>query len=285
VDTPLATAGGSILLFGTIVACAAIIVAIAVWASSRMGALGKRVQLRPRAAWGRVAAPIGVAVGALAAGFLVTLLLGWGLGLLTKWTQVESFHSTSAQWIAKNRVDSLDWAVSRITMIGGQPFTFGLALIAGLIFSLVHRDPLPMLVAVVAVAGMWELKLLIAHLVDGPPPPQSLTIGEPAPYPSGGAIRLAVAGGFTAWMLTRLRPGRRALWWGLFALALFLEMATRVYLNRHWILDVVFGAVIGLAWLAVLITDVWALDRARRSSRNQPSSTQAEPRALPEGVG
>jgi membrane-associated phospholipid phosphatase len=86
-------------------------------------------------------------------------------------------------------------------------------------------------------------------------------------------------------MLTRLRPDRRALWWGLFALALYVEMATRVDLNRHWILDVVFGALIGLTWLAVLMAAVWALDRTRRSSRERSSSSDVEARALPEAVG
>lgn len=94
-------------------------------------------------------------------------------------------------------------------------------------------------------------------LYDRPRPPGSLIETSAASFPSGHAV----AGTVTAfWLVIALAAPTPRRWrWGAWAVVFAFAMAlSRVYLNAHWLSDVVagglFGAAVAFGWPALLMT-------------------------------
>jgi undecaprenyl-diphosphatase len=93
-------------------------------------------------------------------------------------------------------------------------------------------------------------------LYDRPRPPSGLIETSGAAFPSGHAIAATVT---AFWFVIALVPPTPGRWrWGAWAVAFaFLMGLSRVYLNAHWLSDVVAGALLGaglaFGWPALLM--------------------------------
>ena len=112
-----------------------------------------------------------------------------------------------------------------------------------------------------------------------PPTSEAVPPFETSPsFPSGHALNSTVIAGVVAYLvirrlerqLTRLLAVGIAFVW---AVAIGLS---RVFLGHHWLTDVMFGWVIGLAWLTVVVV-AHRLYLTVRSDRGQDEPTRARP--------
>ena len=95
-------------------------------------------------------------------------------------------------------------------------------------------------------AGTGVLQLVAKRLIDRPRPNL-----EPWGFPSGHVLSLVVLLGLAAYVLSGSRARRpwRVLGGVLAAATLILVAASRLYLDMHWISDVLGGFTLGLAYL------------------------------------
>jgi membrane-associated phospholipid phosphatase len=121
---------------------------------------------------------------------------------------------------------------------------------------------------------------LLKALYDRPRPPGSLIATSAASFPSGHAI----AGAVTAFgVVIMLVPPTRSRWkWGAWAVTFSFFMAlSRVYLNAHWLSDVVAGGLLGaglaLGWPAALMTFVREPEREAATASGAAAAAGAAP--------
>ncbi len=157
------------------------------------------------------------------------------------------------------RTPHLDVIVTGFTNLGGA---IGMTIIATAITALMvwrWRSRTPLILMLVAVAGSLTFTYVGKAIVGRARPP--LTDAVP-PYeyafsfPSGHALNSTVIAGVVAYLVARRLSSRlaRALC-GIGAAIWALAMgASRVFLGHHWLTDVIFAWLLGLAWLALLIT-------------------------------
>jgi membrane-associated phospholipid phosphatase len=165
---------------------------------------------------------------------------------------------------------ALDQAISWRTPLSDQLVTWftnlggpvGMTIIAGVITILMvwrWRSATPLILMIIAVAGSLTFTRVGKAIVGRARPPLSDAI-PPYEYafsfPSGHTLNSTVIVGMVAYLVARRltsRVGRAlcviaaAIW----AIAMGLS---RVFLGHHWLTDVIFAWLIGLAWLALLIT-------------------------------
>ena len=120
-------------------------------------------------------------------------------------------------------------------------------------------------------------------LVGRARPPASLAVPplETSPsFPSGHTLNATVLIGLMAYLLL-LHQERRASRVATVVTAVVLVVAmglSRVYLGHHWLTDVVAAWLLGLGWLAAVITAhrvQLTLRRQRASSAARPASSRA----------
>jgi membrane-associated phospholipid phosphatase len=145
------------------------------------------------------------------------------------------------------------------THLGGP---VGMTIIASLITVAMvwrWRSRTPLILMLIAVAGSLAMTTVGKAVVGRVRPP--LTEAVP-PYeyafsfPSGHALNSTVIAGMVAYLLARrLRRRRTRVAVVIVAVGWALAMGlSRVFLGHHWLTDVMFGWLVGAAWLALLIT-------------------------------
>jgi membrane-associated phospholipid phosphatase len=145
------------------------------------------------------------------------------------------------------------------THLGGP---VGMTIIASLItIAMVWRwrSRTPLILMLIAVAGSLLMTTVGKAVVGRARPP--LTEAVP-PYeyafsfPSGHALNSTVIAGMVAYLLARrLRTQSARVVTVVIAIGWALAMGlSRVFLGHHWLTDVMFGWLVGGAWLALLIT-------------------------------
>lgn len=172
-----------------------------------------------------------------------------------------------------SRTPATEQLVTRFTDLGG---TVGMPIIAVLVTALLavtRRSWLPVVLMAVAATGSVLMTVLGKDLVGRVRPPVALAVPplETSPaFPSGHALNATVVLGVAAYLVML---GRRHLRSKLlvasavvgFVLAMGLS---RVWLGHHWLTDVMAGWLIGLGWLATVVTGhrvKVTLDRRQRS--------------------
>jgi membrane-associated phospholipid phosphatase len=141
--------------------------------------------------------------------------------------------------------------------------------------------------------AVWLLTWLMAEVVLSVAkaffhrgrPPNSLVAITGYSFPSGHAV--AAAATAVALLLVLMEPGPRRRKWELVAVAFTFVMAlSRVYLNAHWLSDVVAGVLLGTA-VALgsggLVTEIRDVAMRRRAARI--GHPVAEPQTLVPGSG
>lgn len=153
----------------------------------------------------------------------------------------------------------LDTAVTAYTDVGGVVGMPVLAVSLMVLLAVRRRSWTP--VILVCAAGLGSLLMTIAgkDLVGRTRPPLSLAVPpyEHSPsFPSGHTLNAVVISGVIAYLLVLRRRSRRGrvltvTLATVFALTMGLS---RVFLGHHWFTDVLAAWVLGLAWLAVVVT-------------------------------
>ena len=141
------------------------------------------------------------------------------------------------------------------------------------------RSRTPLLLMLIAVAGSLAMTTVGKAVVGRARPP--LTEAVPPfeyafSFPSGHALNSTVIAGMVAYLLARrLRTpaARAAVVIGAACWAIAMGLS-RVFLGHHWLTDVMFGWLLGAAWLALLITAhrLFLTVRRRRTVDPAPSS-------------
>ncbi len=158
-----------------------------------------------------------------------------------------------------DRSPDLNAGLTFFTHLGGP---LGMTLIAATITALMvwrWRSRTPLVLMLITVAGSLVATVVGKNEVGRLRPPQVDAVPpyETSPsFPSGHALNSTAIAGMVAYLLllhleSRLARVVTVVLAGVWAVAIGLS---RVVLGHHWLTDVMVGWVIGLAWLAVVVT-------------------------------
>ncbi len=200
---------------------------------------------------------------AVATGLALTIALGLivlagiVLGLLAYLVRTDSqlidIDASVAQWGADHAGPATERGLELITQLGETWLAVVLAIVVGVIGHL--RRPsrwIPVFLLTVLV-GQWLLTNGIKELLDRVRPtlnPIAETLGPS--FPSGHTTTAAAIWAAAALVLGRGMPrhGRAVLAGGAVGIAVAVA-CTRVFLDVHWLTDVIAGLFLGWAWFAV----------------------------------
>jgi undecaprenyl-diphosphatase len=218
-----------------------------------------------------VGAVLVVALTALAGGIYDAVEEGDGLA---------SFDHPVLQEALTLRSPGVDQALTWFTHLGGPA---GMTVIAAALTAAMTwrwRSWTPLLLMLITVAGSLAMTLIGKAVIGRVRPPQIDAVPpyETSPsFPSGHALNSTAIAGMVAYLML-LHLHRRAarvlavVLAGCWALSIGLS---RVFLGHHWLTDVMVGWVIGLAWLALVVT----AHRLFLTVRQPPPSLAAEAEA------
>lgn len=217
---------------------------------------------RVRSGFGRVS---GTAL-ALAAGAGVIIAICWPIGYgARKFTPND--HKVYNWVLPRSHTHWLHSAMSTLTKMSNNRETQ----VVGAIFMVLltvwwfgHRRGLGVFVPAVLILVGYEVEHQLQHTLKvlaartGPVP------ADVGAYPSGGVARLICVYGLIVYLVLRRLNLTRSKWavgaWTVFALAVFTESYSRLYLGKHWISDIVGGLVFGALLLVVFIAAAQLLD-------------------------
>jgi membrane-associated phospholipid phosphatase len=179
------------------------------------------------------------------------------------------------EWVQPLRSGWLDLSMATVSFLGEPVGLIALILVGSAALRRASRRwalLLPLLMAgtgVLQLAGKWA--------ADRPRPNAA-----PWGFPSGHVLSLAVFFGVTAFLLFTLSDRRRR--WRILAClacgaAVGLVAASRIYLDMHWLSDVIGGFTLGTAYLLIAIGTAQTLSgrAARRAAVPAPEPLEARP--------
>lgn len=157
------------------------------------------------------------------------------------------------------RTPGLERAVTAYTHLGGPVGMTTVAVVAVLLMLVCWRSRTPLVLMVIATAGSLAMTVVGKDLVGRARPPRALAVPpfESSPsFPSGHTLNATVVTGVVVYLLLRRLGSARARVCVVVLGALFVVTMglSRVFLGHHWLSDVVMGWLLGLAWLAVVVT-------------------------------
>lgn len=237
----------------------------------------------------RLAEQVGRVLGPRAALVLI-LTLGASVAATMTWLASETYEAVVdtegvALWdepLLEASVDLrsgwLDTSVTAFTDVGGVVGMPLLALTVMTVLATRRRSWTP--VILVCAAGIGSLLMTVAgkDLVGRARPPLASAVPpyEHSPsFPSGHTLNAVVIAGVIAYLVVLRQRSRRARATTV-ALALLFAVAmglSRVFLGHHWFTDVVAAWVLGLAWLAVVVTShrLYLTTRERTDDADPPA--------------
>jgi undecaprenyl-diphosphatase len=198
------------------------------------------------------------------------LLIGWGLGALSRWALTSS-DLRVVQAVASSRTPAQITIARVFSWLGSGWVVFPLAALCSVVLAVRGRRPWALAICLSTV-GAALIANLDKPLVGRPRPhvhPLDTAIG--ASFPSGHA---AQSTGFLVALVIPLFAVRARRWIKVGAAAacslLVLSIASsRVYLGVHYPSDVAFGVLLGATWTVIVTRHFAAL---RASGENDPSS-------------
>ena len=181
-----------------------------------------------------------------------------------------------------SRTPASEQWVTHFTDLGG---TVGMPLIAAAIvitLAVRRRSWLPVVLMLIAAAGSVLITVLGKDLTARARPPVIYAVPplETSPsFPSGHTLNATVVLGLSAYlvMLGRRHLRSRILVASVVVVFVVAMGLSRVWLGHHWLTDVMAGWLVGLAWLAAVITGhrvKVTLDRAERARPEGEGVTQ-----------
>jgi membrane-associated phospholipid phosphatase len=211
-----------------------------------------------------------LALGAAAAVFVA----GWlAIGLLAYFVRgystVVRIDTSVARWGDRHTSSFSDAAIGLVTMLGNTYVVVSLAVVL-VVFDWVRRRNTRVVLFVVAVvAGDTLVTHAVKNLIDRARPtfnPVAYSLGPS--FPSG---HTSMAAGFfaaAALVLSRGQGPRVAAVVGGSAVAIAVAVAcSRVFLDVHWLSDVIAGLALGWAWFAFCSIAFGSIPRGPRRAR------------------
>jgi len=211
-------------------------------------------------------------------------LLAGALGLLAAYLvlaigaaqhQFLPLDRTIRDWVQPMRSGGLDLSMEMVSLLGEPAGLIPLILVASAGLWRASRRWALLLPALMAGTGV--LQLVGKWAADRPRPNDT-----PWGFPSGHVLSLAVFFGVLAFLLVTLTERRRR--WRILACstcgtAVGLVAMSRIYLDVHWLSDVIGGFTLGTAYLLIAI---WASQTMVARSTTLPAAATSEPiEALP----
>ena len=198
------------------------------------------------------------AVGGLAA-VITTALAAQVYASVTDEGELAGLDQPILEYAVGTRTPFLERTLTTFTDIGGP---VGMPILASLVVAVMvwrWRSRTPLVLALVAAAGSLAMTTVGKRLIGRSRPPRELAVPpfENSPsFPSGHTLNATVIIGVLVYLWLLHLTSARARTWALVGGACFvLSMGlSRVYLGHHWLTDVVAGWLIGLGWLATVIT-------------------------------
>ena len=171
----------------------------------------------------------------------------------------------AARAVESTRADGLTGAMRAVSSLGSSPaIAIQIAAIGGAIL-LLRRDARTGLWLLAAFTGAWLLSNGFKALLDRPRPEPGLVDASGTSFPSGhatqGGAYFVMLGAVLASVLPR---GWRGVGAAVAVLVGFLSGLSRIYLDVHWLTDVVGGFALGVAWATLLL--------AVRPSEGEPTN-------------
>lgn len=231
---------------------------------------------------------------------LVLGLVGIAFMSLATWIASEVYEEV----LTREGLAALDQPTLRAMIALRRPWldagttvftTFGGPVVAPIVATLVvgflawrWRSAVPLTLMVVAAAGSLAMTIVGKNYIARVRPPHSAAVPpyEFSPsFPSGHSLNSVVIGGVIAYLLLcHVAEHRRRIAIAAVAGAYALLMGlSRVYLGHHWLTDVVTGWILGLGWLAFVVTlhriVAGMLPAARIRRRESPRPDSAPPAA------
>jgi undecaprenyl-diphosphatase len=200
----------------------------------------------------------------------LAVLLAAAFGLLT--AEVAGHDGLSrldahvASFAAEHRASWATWLAEGVTWLGSSFVLIPLIVVVGGYFLIKERDWTPPVRLAVSLGGAIALYNLGKLLVDRPRPPARLRVGSVVPggsFPSGHSAEALAVWGMLAILALGLLTRRR---WVPVAVAIAVTLlvgVSRVYLDAHWLTDVLAGYAAGGLWLSAVIAVILGWGRRR----------------------
>jgi undecaprenyl-diphosphatase len=203
--------------------------------------------------------------------FLVAGLAGFAaLALSYEHDPLASLDRETAEWVAANLPQAVEWAARPLSWLGGWIGLTALGLVAGVLLVR-ERAWLDLAFFLAAFVGSQLAVMFVKGWFDRPRPVAGSAVPLPdsSAFPSGHATAGAASLGALAVLVAERLPSRRARVW-LWSAVAVLGVAvglSRLALNVHFVTDVVAGWCLGLSWLAACLLCRDTLGRRRIRAR------------------
>jgi membrane-associated phospholipid phosphatase len=169
---------------------------------------------------------------------------------------VQTVDDAVTSWAGDVRTPPATWVATALSLIGGVWVNWPLRAAVAVLLAVRSRW-LQLTAFALSVVTSEAAIGTTKELYDRPRPPNGLIATSGDSFPSGHAIAATVT---AFWLVIALAAPTSRRWrWGSWAVLFAFAMAlSRVYLNAHWLSDVVAGALFGAAtafgWPAVLMS-------------------------------
>ena len=174
----------------------------------------------------------------------------------------QAFDDSIMRWVGANRVAWVEHAFGEITLLGTGIVVLTIVAVAGL-FLWLTRHKYSAILLLVATGGGLVVNNLLKLAFDRPRPEVFPWAARAlsSSFPSGHAMSSTIVYITVAYLAARLqhRRGSRVTLMLTATIVVLLVCASRVYLGVHYPSDVAAGIVIGLAWAALCMAALEAI--------------------------
>lgn len=225
--------------------------------------------------WGILA----VVLGGLALSLALTAGAGEVYDAVTEDDGIAAIDRPVLDWVLTWRTADVGRWATGFTDIGGPVLMPVVATAATLALAWVARSWVPVVTMLIAAGGSLVMTLVSKPLIGRLRPPRVDAVPpfeSSGSFPSGHTLNATVIAGLLVYLIL-LKAHRRVAIWAVTLLGVSFIAAmglSRVVLGHHWLSDVVAAWLLGLGWLAAVITghELW---RYRRRSASPDRTTTA----------
>lgn len=219
------------------------------------------------------------AIGLLAAGAALIVLIGWALGEPLDDASPLRVELDIMTAVAAWRTEALTAVLVALSFVGNFFVSAALCLLLVVVARWRTRSWAASWLVGLSLLGSLFVTGCIKLLVDRERPLEALVGTHSSAFPSGHASRVVALLGLATWAVWLLvrHPVVRALAVGTLVVLIVASGGARVYLGVHWPTDVLFGFALGMWWLLVVLQVTQPRVRTMRArARGGGTTTAAE---------